>query len=75
MANLPEEKMPRQLRKIFLIIVAVVLFFMSLEGLFGWFVTVPSGHVGIHTRFKKYSELPLYPGFHTKLPWFDNVII
>ena len=40
-----------------------------------WWVTVPSGHVAIHTRWGKFSEQPLTPGFSLVNPWIDDTIL
>jgi prohibitin 2 len=76
MARKPEEECPDQTYQFILGIIGVITFFnIILPGLFGWWVTIPSGSVGIHTRWKRFSEQPLLPGFHVINPWLDDVIM
>ena len=56
----------------------IVLVFTAIQVIVvatNWWVTVPSGHVGIHTSWGKFSNQPLLPGFSVINPWWDDVII
>lgn len=55
-------------------LIVVIAIILGIISLFGIFRTVPSGHIGIKTRFGEVQNNVLQEGLNTKIPFVEKIV-